>query len=97
MTAPINQEPLMVSSTFMHTGALDPSALSRIAWMNDLKKMEEPMDFSTPMYGFENFNNYDQVTVIDPMSMDPNDARMRDWNNTGDLDFSSFLQNSVGA
>lgn len=96
MIAPIKQEPPMVSSTFMHTGALDPSALSR-AWMNDSMMMEEPMDFSKPIYGFENFNNYDQVMMVDPISLDPNDPMMPDWNNTSDLDFSNFIQNPVGA
>lgn len=95
--APIKQESPMVSSTFMRTGALDPSSLSRAAWTNDSMMMEEPVDFSKPMYGFENFNNYDQIMMVDPISMDPNDPMMPDWNNTSDLDFSNFIQNPIGA
>lgn len=87
----------MVSTDFMQTGALDPSALSR-AWMNDSMMMEEPMDFSKPMNGFENFNaSYDQIMMVDPIYMDPNDPMMPDWNNTNDLDFNNFIQNPVGA
>jgi hypothetical protein len=81
----------------MHTGGLDPSSLSRAAWMNDSMMMEEPVDFSKPMYGFDNFSTYDQVMMVDPISMDPNDPMMPDWNSTGDLDFSNFIQNPVGA
>lgn len=81
----------------MPTGALDPSALSR-AWMNDSMMMEEPMDFSKPMNAFENFNtSYDQIMMVDPIYMNPNDPMMPDWNNTNDLDFNNFIQNPVGA
>lgn len=97
MIAPIKQESPMGSSTFMHTGALDPSSLSRAAWMNDSMMMEEPVDFSKPMYGFESFNNYDQIMMVDPMSMNPNDPMMPDWNSTSDLDFNNFIHNPVGA
>lgn len=87
----------MVSSTFMQTGALDPSALSR-AWMNDSMIMDEPIDFSKSLSGFDNFNNnFDQVMMVDPIYMDPNDPMMPDWNNTNDLDFNNFIQNPVGA
>lgn len=79
----------------MQAGVLDPASLSR-AWMND-SMMDEPMDFSKPMNGFENFNSYDQIMMVDPIFMDPNDPMMPDWNNTNDLDFSNFLQNPVGA
>jgi hypothetical protein len=98
VTAPAKQDSPMVSSTFMQTGALDPSALSR-AWMNDSSMMmEEPMDFSKPMTGFENnFNTYDQIMMVDPIYMDQNDPMMPDWNNTNDLDFNNFIQNPVGA
>lgn len=81
----------------MHTGALDPSALSGVAWMNDSIMMEEPTDFSKPMYGFDNFNHYDSIMMVDPTSISPNDPMMPDWNNTSDLDFSNFIQNPVGA
>ena len=97
MVTPIKQESPMMASAFMHTGALDPSSLSRAAWMNDSMMMEESVDFSKPMFAFENFNNYDQVMMVDPISMDPNDPMMPDWNNTSDLDFSNFIQNPVGA
>jgi len=64
MTTPLKQESPMVSTTFMHTGALDPSSLSR-AWMNDSLMMEDPMDFTKPLSGFEIFNsNFDQVMLF---------------------------------
>lgn len=87
----------MASSTFLATGAMDPSALSRTAWMNDSMMMEEPVDFSKPMYGFDNFGAYDQNMMVDTIAMNSNDPMMPDWSNTGDLDFSSFIQNPVGA
>ncbi|KAF3004838.1 hypothetical protein E8E13_004474 [Curvularia kusanoi] len=96
MATPLKQESPMVSNTFMQTGALDPSSLSR-AWMNDSIMMEDPMDFTKPLSGFENFNNFDQVMMVDPLYMDPNDPMMPDWNNTTDLDFNTFIQNSVSA
>ncbi|KAF1928853.1 uncharacterized protein M421DRAFT_61552 [Didymella exigua CBS 183.55] len=95
VAAPVKQESPVVSSTFMQTGALDPSALSR-AWMADSMMMEEPMDFKS-MNGFENFNTYDQIMMVDPIFMDPNDPMMPDWNSTNDLDFNNFIQNPVGA
>lgn len=55
------------------------------------------MDFSKPMNGFDNFSTYDQIMMVDPIFMDPNDPMMPDWNNTNDLDFSTFIQNPVGA
>ena len=76
---------------------MDPSALSRTTWINDSMMMDEPMDFSKSMYGFDNFSSYDQMMMVDPMSMNPNDPMMPDWNNTNDLDFASFIQNPVGA
>lgn len=97
MTAPPKQELPMASSTFAQTGALDPSTLSR-AWMNDSMMMDDQIDFSKSMSGFDNFNNnFDQVMMVDPIFMDPNDPMMPDWNNTTDLDFNNFIQNSVGA
>jgi len=95
MTTPLKQESPMVSTTFMHTGALDPSSLSR-AWMNDSLMMEDPMDFTKPLSGFESFNsNFDQVMMVEPLYMDPNDPMMPDWNNNTDLDFTNFIQNQV--
>ncbi|KAH6637698.1 C6 transcription factor-like protein [Boeremia exigua] len=97
MVAPMKQESPMVSSTFMQTGALDPSALSR-AWMTDSMMMDEPMDFSKSLSGFDNFNNsFDQIMMGDPIYLNPNDPMMPDWNNTTDLDFNNFIQNPVGA
>ncbi|KAJ4365805.1 Fluconazole resistance protein 1 [Neocucurbitaria cava] len=94
----VKQESPMGSSTFMNTGALDPSALSRTAWMNDTMMMEEPLDFSKPMYGFDNFNNYDQQPMmVDPIPLNPNDPMMPDWNSPNELDFSNFIQNPIGA
>jgi hypothetical protein len=87
----------MVSPTFMNSGALDPSALSQTAWMNDSMMMEEPIDFSKPMYGFDNFAGYDPSMMMDTMAMNANDPMMPDWNNNTDLDFNSFIQNPVGA
>lgn len=97
MTTPLKQESPMLAATYMNTGALDPSALSR-AWLNDPMIMEDPMDFSKPLSGFENFNaSFDQVMMVDPIYMNPNDPMMPDWNSTADLDFNSFIQNPVGA
>lgn len=94
----VKQESPMGSSTFVNTGALDPSALSRTAWMNDSIMMDEPVDFSKPMYGFDNFNNYDQQSMmVDTIAINPNDPMMPDWNSPNDLDFSSFIQNPIGA
>lgn len=95
---PVKKESPMASSTFMNTGALDPSALSRTAWMNDSIMMDEPVDFSKPMYGFDNFNNYDQQSMmVDTIAINPNDPMMPDWNSPSDLDFSNFIQNPIGA
>jgi hypothetical protein len=97
IVSPVKQESPLVSSTFMNTGALDPSALSRTAWLNDSMMMDEPVDFSKPMYGFDNFTGYDQSMMMDTIAINPNDPMMPDWNSTADLDFSSFIQNPVGA
>lgn len=94
MASPIKQEPRMVSPTFMDASALDPSPLSRTAWMNDSMMMDEPVDFSKPMYGFDNFGNFDQTMMVDPLVM--NDPMMPDWNNPNELDFNNFLQNPIG-
>jgi len=92
--SPVKQESPMVSPTFMNTDALDPSALSQTAWMNDSMMMDEPMDFK-PMCGFENFTGYDPM--MDTLALNPNDPMMPDWNSNTELDFNSFLQNPVGA
>jgi hypothetical protein len=98
MVLPVKMEPTMVSPTFMSSAALDPSALSRTAWVNDSMMMDEPLDFSTkPMFGFDNFGTFDQTMMVDSMAINPSDPMMPDWNNPSDLDFSSFIQNPVGA
>ncbi|KAF1839612.1 hypothetical protein BDW02DRAFT_2795 [Decorospora gaudefroyi] len=97
VVSPTKQEPLMPSSTFTDTGAMDPSALSQTAWVNDAMMMDEPVDFNKPMYGFDSFGAYDQNMLVDPIVMNPSDPMMPGWSNTGDLDFSSFIQNPVGA
>ncbi|KAF1946470.1 hypothetical protein EJ02DRAFT_367221 [Clathrospora elynae] len=94
---PIKQETPMVSPTFMSTGAMGPSALARTAWMNDSMMMDEPVDFSKPMYGYDNYGVYDQTMMVDTIAMNSNDPMMPDWNNPSDLDFNSFIQNPVGA
>jgi hypothetical protein len=87
----------MVQAPFMSTTAMDPSTLSRAPWMNDTMMMEDPVDFSKPMYGFDNFGAYDQNMMVDPISISQSDPMMPDWNIHSDLDFSSFIQNPVGA
>lgn len=91
IVSPVKQESPMVSPTFMTSGALDPSALSQTAWMDDSMMMDEPVDFSKPMYGYDTFTGYDPS-----MMMDTIDPMMPGWSNT-DLDFNSFIQNPVGA
>ncbi|KAF2129742.1 hypothetical protein P153DRAFT_366246 [Dothidotthia symphoricarpi CBS 119687] len=92
----IKQESPTTPSTFVNTNTLDPLPLSRATWLNDSIMMDEPIDFSKPMYGFENFN-YDHAAMIEPMAMHPSDPIMPDWNSMTDLDFSNFIQNPVGA
>lgn len=84
----------MVSTTFMNTGALDPSALSRSSWTPDSMMMEETIDFSRPMYGFDTYGNFDQnAMMLDPIVV--NDPVMSDWNSASDLDFNNFINNPV--
>ncbi|KAF3031814.1 hypothetical protein E8E12_001580 [Didymella heteroderae] len=97
MIAPLKQESPMVSSKSMQTGALDPSTLSR-TWIGDSMMIDDPIEFSKSLSGFDNFNNnFNQVMMVDLIYMDPNDPMMPDWNNTTDLDFNNFIQNPVGA
>ncbi|KAH8724647.1 hypothetical protein GQ44DRAFT_617692 [Phaeosphaeriaceae sp. PMI808] len=92
----VKQESPMISSTFMSTGVLDPSTLSRPIWLNDSMMMDEPVDFSKPMYGYDSFAGYDQSMMMDTMAINPSDPMMPDWSGNTDLDFSSFIQNPVG-
>jgi hypothetical protein len=96
VSAPKQESP-MVSPTAMNSGALDPSTLSQAPWMNDTMMMDEPIDFGKPMYGFDSFAGYDPNMMMDTIALNPNDPMMPDWNNNADLDFSSFIQNPVGA
>lgn len=95
----VKQEAPMVSSTFMNTGALDPSQLSRPAWTAEPMMMDDPVDFNgKSMYAFDTFSNFDSNTMIlDPLVINPAGPMMPDWNDPGDLDFSSFIQNPIGA
>jgi len=97
IVSPVKQEPTMVSTQFMNTGALDPSELSRSAWMNDSIMMDDPVDFSKPMYNFDNFTSFDSNMMIDPIAINPSDPMMPDWNGSSELDFNSFIQNPIGA
>lgn len=96
--SPVKQESPRVSPQFMTSAALDPSTLSRSAWATDSMMMDEPVDFSKPMYGFDAFPGFDQNMMMDcAIAINPHDPMLPDWNSTSDLDFSSFIQNPVGA
>ncbi|KAL5121079.1 Fluconazole resistance protein 1 [Pleosporales sp. CAS-2024a] len=95
--SPVKQESPMVSPTFTSPGALDPSALSHTAWMNDSMMMDEPVDFSKPIFAFDNFAGYDATMMMDTIAINSTDPMMPDWNNTNDLDFNYFVQNQVVA
>ena len=75
---------------------MDPTVLSRAPWMNDSMMMDDTIDFK-PMYGFDNFATYDHNMMVDTVAISPNDPMMPDWNTHNELDFSSFIQNPVGA
>ncbi|EMD96814.1 hypothetical protein COCC4DRAFT_82367 [Bipolaris maydis ATCC 48331] len=96
VVSPVKQEPVMASPPFMGSGVMDPSALSRAPWMNDSMMLDDTVDFK-PMYGFDSFPAYDQNMMIESVAISPNDPMMPDWNPHNELDFSSFIQNSVGA
>lgn len=100
ITPMIKQEAPMVSSTFMNTGALEPSALTRSAWTAEPMMMDEPLDFNAKsIYSFDStFSEFDSNTMMmDPCVINPAGAMMPDWNDPSDLDFSSFINNQVGA
>ena len=89
----------MVSTNFMNGGALDPSALSRQPWTTEPMMMDDSLDFGAkPMYAFETFSNFDSnAMLLDPYVINPHGPALQDWNDPTDLDFSNFIQNSVGA
>lgn len=90
----VKQETPIAPTTFMNTGALDPSALSRTAWTPDSMMMDEPLDFSKPMYSFDTYGNFDESgMILDPIVV--NDPAMPDWNANSDLDFSNFINNQI--
>lgn len=95
IVSPVKQEAPMVSNAFMNTGGLDPTTLSRSNWQSESMIMEEPLDFSKPMYGFDTYGNFDQSMMLDPIVV--NDPVMPDWNTPNDLDFSNFINHQVGA
>lgn len=95
IVSPVKQEAPLLSNGFMHP-ALDPATLSRTNWQSDAMVMDDNIDFSKPIYGFDSFGNFDQTTMmLDPIVV--NDPAMPDWNTPNDLDFSSFIHNQVGA
>ncbi|CAI6339066.1 unnamed protein product [Periconia digitata] len=90
----VKQETPMMMPDFMDTGALDPSSLSRTNWTSNSMMMEESLDFSKPMYGFDTYGNFDQnAMLLDPIVV--NDPAMPDWNNNADVDFNNFINNQV--
>lgn len=83
-----------MSTAFLSTGGLDPSALSHSTWTPDSMIMEDTIDFSKPMYGFDTFGNFEQnAMMLDPIVV--NDPAMPDWSAPSDLDFNSFINNQV--
>lgn len=95
--SPIKQEAVMASPPFIGSSVMDPAALSRAPWMNESSMMmDDTIDFK-PMYGFDNFAAYDHNMMVDTVAISPNDPMMPDWNTHNELDFSSFIQNPVGA
>jgi hypothetical protein len=99
VSPPVKQESPMVSPTFMNSGAMELPVMSQTPWMNDSMMMDDPVDFSKAMYGFDNLTGYDPNMMMDTIAINglPNDPMMPDWNSSTDLDFSSFIQNPVGA
>ncbi|KAF2175621.1 hypothetical protein K469DRAFT_723904 [Zopfia rhizophila CBS 207.26] len=91
ITPTIKQEAPLVSQTFMHTGALDPSALTRSAWPGEPMMMDDTMDYKF-MSSFDSFNNLDPgAMILDPCVINPAGPMMPDWNDPSDLDFNSFI------
>lgn len=86
----------MVPNGFMSPSGLDPTTLSRSNWQPDTMMMDDTIDFGKSMYGFDAYGNFDQTAMmLDPIVV--NDPAMPDWNTPNDLDFSSFINNQVGA
>jgi len=96
IVSPVKQEALMVATNFKSPSGLDPTTLSRSNWQTDTMIMEETIDFGKPMYEFDTYGNFDHgAMMLDPITV--NDPAMPDWNTPNDLDFSSFINNQVGA
>jgi hypothetical protein len=97
IVSPIKQEAPMV--TYMNTGALDPSTLSRSVWSGEAMMMDDSMDFNNKgLYTYDTFNNFDSnAMMLDPLVINPAGPMMPDWNDTNDLDFSNFINNPMGA
>jgi len=95
----IKQEAPMVSPTYLNTGALDPSSLTRLEWVSKPMIMDEPMDFGNKtMFSFDSFSQFDTNSMnFDPMVLNPVGPMMSDWNDANDLDFNNFINNQVGA
>lgn len=93
--SPPKQEAPIVSNGFMNTASMDHNSLSRPNWQSDSMMMDETLDFSKPMYGFDSYGNFDQTMMLDPIVV--NDPVMPDWNTPNDLDFSNFVNHQVGA
>ena len=60
----VKQEAPLASPTFIDTDVVDPSALQRTAWTGDWTMMDEPVDFSMPMYNLDSFGHFDQTTMM---------------------------------
>ena len=87
----------MISTSFMTTGALDPSALTRPTWTAEPMVMDETLDFKS-LYPYDSYNNFDSnAMLLDPCVINPAAPMMSDWNDASDLDFSNFINNPVGA
>jgi hypothetical protein len=97
VSPPVKQESPMVSPTFMNSSAMNLPVMQQTPWMNDTMMMDEPVDFTKAMYGFDTLTGYDQSMMMDTITINPHDPMMPDWNSNADLDFNSFIQNPIGA
>lgn len=60
----VEQEPPMVSPTFVNTAAVDPSTFQRTVWTGNSTMMDQPLDFSMPMYNLDNVVDFDQTAMM---------------------------------